>query len=62
MTDRPARVHLVTGCINCPLEQDGDGRPYCGADHEQRYTPEGRATRPDWCPLAAGRIVVEAAP
>jgi hypothetical protein len=54
----------VTSCSDCPFEDDGDGRPFCKADDEQRGTdpspweavrPSGR---PDWCPLELGQVTV----
>lgn len=75
MTDAMRRIH-VAGCVSCPFMaqldgEDGDhqdmgGNPcgdYCRFDiREPRLINDGArvSTRPEWCPLSAGVVIVDA--
>lgn len=77
MSDAMRRIH-VAGCVSCPFMaqldgEDGDaqdmgGNPcgdYCRFDiREPRLINDGARVnaRPEWCPLNAGAVIVDAAP
>lgn len=61
MTDLVLRLDPNEGCGGCPFYAYSGGRDACHARGDSRsllQMPEKPA--PQWCPLRAGRVVVEA--